>query len=77
MAKAQELVAKSNDQISEGIEMFLEECQFFTMPFDTEEEMDTKEDADEGEVEKKVEGLEEELEQAGEELLPHFPPPHQ
>lgn len=78
MASAQRSVAQSNDWVSSGIKMLLEECQFFTAPFETEEEeTDSEEDADAREVTKEVKELNRELQQAGDELLPHFPAPRQ
>jgi len=56
-------VLRSNDRLSAGLETFLEECHFFTAPWDKDEELeDSKAEADPEEVEQEVQGLHEEQE---------------
>jgi len=59
-------VSRSNDCLSAGLETFLEECRFFTAPWDKDEESDDSEaEVDPEEVEQEVQGLQEEQENPG------------
>ena len=40
---ATRLVARGNEQLTAGLETFLEECRFFTAPWDEDEESDDSE----------------------------------
>ena len=56
-------VSWSNDCLSAGLETFLEECHFFKVPWDEDEESeDSKAEVDLEEVEQEVQGLHEEQE---------------
>jgi len=56
-------VSQSNDHLSAGLETFLKECRFFTVPWDEDEESeDSEAEVDPEEVEQEVQGLEEEQE---------------
>jgi len=56
-------VSQSNDRLSVGLETFLEECRFFTAPWDKDEESeDSEAEVDLEEVEQEVQGLQEEQE---------------
>jgi len=56
-------VLRSNDHLSAGLETFLEECRFFTVPWDEDEESeDSEAEVDPEEVEQEVQGLQEEQE---------------
>jgi len=56
-------VSRSNDRLSAGLETFLEECRFFTAPWDEDEESeDSGAEVDPEEVEQEVQGLQEEQE---------------
>ena len=56
-------VSRSNDHLSAGLETFLEECRFFTAPWDEDEESeDSGAEVDPEEVEQEVQGLQEEQE---------------
>jgi len=56
-------VSRSNDRLSAGLETFLEECRFFTAPWDEDEESeDSEAEVDPEEVEQEVQGLHEEQE---------------
>ena len=56
-------VSQSNDRLSAGLETFLEECHFFTVPWDEDEELEDSEvEVDPEEVEQEVQGLQEEQE---------------
>ena len=56
-------VSRSNDRLSAGLETFLEECRFFTAPWDEDEELeDSGVEVDPEEVEQEVQGLQEEQE---------------
>jgi len=56
-------VSRSNDRLSAGLETFLEECHFFTAPWDEDEESeDSEAEVDLEEVEQEVQGLQEEQE---------------
>jgi len=59
-------VSRSNDRLSAGLETFLEECCFFTAPWDEDKESDDSEaEVDSEEVEQEVQGLQEEQENPG------------
>jgi len=54
-------VSRSNDHLSTGLETFLEECCFFMVPWDKDEESeDSEAEVDPEEVEQEVQGLQEE-----------------
>jgi len=56
-------VARGNKRLMAGLETFLEECCFFTVPWDEDEESDdSKAEVDLEEVEQEVQGLQEEQE---------------
>jgi len=56
-------VSRSNDCLSAGLKTFLEECHFFTAPWDkAEESEDSEVEVDPEEVEQEVQGLQEEQE---------------
>jgi len=56
-------VARGNEQLMAGLETFLEECHFFTAPWDEDEELEDSEvEVDPEEVEQEVQGLHEEQE---------------
>jgi len=59
-------VARGNERLTAGLETFLEECRFFTAPWDENEESeDSEAEVDPEEVEKEVQGLQEEQENPG------------
>ena len=63
-------VSWSNDRLSAGLETFLEECCFFTAPWDEDEESeDSEAEVDPEEVEQEVQGLHEEQENPGSGVL--------
>jgi len=56
-------VARGNERLTAGLETFLEECRFFTVPWDEDKESDdSKAEVDPEEVEQEVQGLQEEQE---------------
>jgi len=56
-------VSQSNDHLSASLETFLEECRFFTAPWDKDKESeDSEAEADPEEVKQEVQGLHEEQE---------------
>jgi len=56
-------VARGNERLTAGLETFLEECRFFTAPWDEDEESeDSGAEVDPEEVEQEVQGLQEEQE---------------
>jgi len=76
MRQAQRSVARSNDRVGRTLEMFLEECHWFNGPHNelgTDPESD--EEVDPEEIDQEVEGLEQEMEGASDELLSHHTPP--
>jgi len=76
MRQTQRAVARSNDRVGRTLEMFLEECHWFNGPHNepgTDPESD--EEVDPEEIDREVEGLEQEMEKAGDELLSHHAPP--
>jgi len=57
------LVARGNEGLMAGLETFLEECRFFTAPWDEDEELeDSEAEVDPEEVEQEVQRLHEEQE---------------
>jgi len=54
-------VARGNEWLTAGLETFLEECRFFTAPWDEDEELEDSE----AEVEQEVQGLHEEQKNPG------------
>jgi len=63
VADATRSVARGNKWLMAGLETFLEECRFFTAPWDKDEESeDSEAEVDPEEVEKEVQGLHEEQE---------------
>jgi len=66
VADATRSVARGNERLTAGLETFLEECRFFTAPWDEDEESeDSKAEVDPEEVEQEVRGLHEEQENPG------------
>jgi len=63
VADATRSVARGNERLMAGLKTFLEECRFFTAPWDEDEESDDSEaEVDPEEVEQEVQGLQEEQE---------------
>jgi len=63
VADATRSVARGNERLTAGLETFLEECRFFTAPWDEDEESeDSGAEVDPEEVEQEVQGLQEEQE---------------
>jgi len=66
VADATRSVARGNERLTAGLETFLEECRFFTAPWDKDEESeDSEAEVDPEEVEQEVQGLHEEQENPG------------
>jgi len=66
VADATRSVARGNERLTAGLETFLEECRFFTAPWDEDEELeDSGAEVDLEEVEQEVQGLHEEQENPG------------
>jgi len=66
VADATRLVARGNERLTAGLETFLEECRFFTAPWDEDKESeDSGAEVDPEEVEQEVQGLQEEQENPG------------
>ena len=66
VADATRSVARGNERLTAGLETFLEECRFFTAPWDEDEELeDSGAEVDPEEVEQEVQGLQEEQENPG------------
>jgi len=66
VADATRSVARGNERLTAGLETFLEECRFFTAPWDEDEELeDSGAEVDPEEVEQEVQGLHEEQENPG------------
>jgi len=66
VADATRSVARGNERLTAGLETFLEECRFFTAPWDEDEEPeDSEAEVDPEEVEQEVQGLHEEQENPG------------
>jgi len=63
-------VARGNERLMASLETFLEECRFFTAPWDEDEdEEDSEAEVDPEEVEQEVQGLHEEQENPGSSVL--------
>jgi len=63
VADATRSVARGNEWLTAGLETFLEECRFFTVPWDEDEESeDSEAEVNPEEVKKEVQGLHEEQE---------------
>ena len=66
VADATRSVARGNERLMTGLETFLEECRFFTAPWDEDKESeDSEAEVDPEEVEQEVQGLHEEQENPG------------
>ena len=66
VADATRSVARGNKQLTVGLETFLEECRFFMVPWDEDEELeDSGVEVDPEEVKQEVQGLHEEQENPG------------
>jgi len=66
VADATRSVARGNKQLTAGLKTFLEECCFFTVPWDEDEESeDSGAEVDPEEVKQEVQGLHEEQENPG------------
>ena len=66
VADATRSVARGNEQLTAGLETFLEECRFFMAPWDEDEESeDSEAEVDPEEVEQEVQGLHDEQENPG------------
>jgi len=66
VADATRSVERGNERLTAGLETFLEECCFFTAPWDEDEESeDSEAEVDPEEVEQEVQGLQEEQENPG------------
>jgi len=66
VADATRSLARGNERLTAGLETFLEECRFFTAPWDEDEESeDSEAEVDPEEVEQEVQGLQEEQENPG------------
>jgi len=63
VADATRSVARGNEQLMAGLETFLEECHFFTAPWDEDKDKeDSEAEVDPEEVKQEVQGLHEEQE---------------
>jgi len=63
---ATHLVARGNERLTAGLKTFLEECRFFTVPWDEDKESeDSEAEVDPEEVKQEVRGLHEEQENPG------------
>jgi len=66
VADATRSVVRGNERLTASLNTFLEECHFFTAPWDKDEdEEDSKAEVDPEEVEQEVQGLHEEQENPG------------
>ena len=66
VADATRSVARGNERLTASLETFLEECRFFTAPWDEDgESEDSEAEVDLEEVEQEVQGLHEEQEDPG------------
>ena len=66
VADATRSVVRGNERLMASLETFLEECRFFTVPWDEDKESeDSKAEVDPEEVEQEVQGLQEEQEKPG------------
>ena len=64
MTEAHKTAAKASNRASIALEMFLEECRFFTMPIvSEEEEEESEEEVDQEEVDAELEELRQEMEE--------------
>ena len=72
VADATRSVARGNEQLTASLETFLEECCFFTVPWDEDEEDSEAEVDPEEEVKQEVQGLQEEQENPGGAVLEHM-----
>ena len=76
MRQAQCSVAQSNDWVGRTLEMFLEECHWFNgLHNEPGTDLESGEEVDPEEIDQEVEGLEQEMEKASDELLSHHAPP--
>ena len=76
MRQAQCSVARSNNRVGHTLEMFLEECHWFNGPHNKlGTDPESGKEVDPEEIDREVEGLEQEMEKAGDELLSHHAPP--
>jgi len=76
MRQAQCSMVRSNNRVGCTLKMFLEECHWFNGPHNepgTDPESDKEVDLEE--IDWEVEGVEQEMEKAGDELLSHHTPP--
>ena len=64
MTEAHKTTTKANNRASIALEMFLEECRFFTMPIVSEEEV-SEEEVDQEEVDAELKELRQEMEETG------------
>jgi len=62
IADSMRSILRSNDCLSAGLKTFLEECRFFTAPWDEDESEDSGAEVNPEEVEQEVQGLQEEQE---------------
>jgi len=70
VADATRSVVRGNERLTAGLEMFLEECHFFTAPWDKDKESEDSEvEVDLEEVKQEVQGLQEEQENPGSSVL--------
>jgi len=66
VADATRSVARGNERLTASLETFLEECHFFTVPWDEDKELEDSEvEVDPEEVEQEGQGLQEEQENPG------------
>jgi len=66
VADATHSVARGNERLTASLETFLEECCFFTAPWDEDKDKeDSEAEVDPEEVEQEVQGLQEEQENPG------------
>ena len=64
------LVVRGNERLTASLETFLEECHFFTVPWDKDKESEDSEvEVDLEEVKQEVQGLQEEQENPGSSVL--------
>jgi len=76
MRQTQRAVVRSNDRVGRTLEMFLKECHWFNGPHNEPgTDLESDEEVDPEEIDREVEGLEQEMEKAGNKLLSHHAPP--
>jgi len=76
MRQAQRSVVRSNDRVGCTLKMFLEECHWFNGPHnELGTDLESDEEVDLEKIDREVEGLEQEMEKAGDELLSHHASP--